>query len=412
MFLKLPLSISIIGSDYFAIGDMEKKAYLPFSKDLLEHNKEILGLNILNSDGKIVRVYPEEKNPNTLGKISQNIERLEASYKKGEKYYLSRPFTLYQGQQGFALYRPLIEGKKLKGWFATAVSSEQFYSNYRLEENLRSYNFIIKDKISGQNYFSTGTVPESTSIVHTHINKLLGRDVIFISWEKNPSIFITNQWNIPLYFSLVLSLVICFFVYFHQQKKLLDEQLENIQGLLNLSAKEALVNLIDLHGQFHNSRFDSYLTNYIEQIHLMQTMAQSSEKLENVDNNFCQITQKQIKNLKEIIEKKNITIKSTLNPDLTFFASEWLIENTVLSNILSHCIIYAKQGSILEISCIKGENDSYINFHVTQTEDPNEAIKINRRIEVAKRALQIYQGDLTIQKDLNQGFILRIHLET
>ncbi|MGE3611272.1 MAG: hypothetical protein AB7I27_16890 [Bacteriovoracaceae bacterium] len=134
IYLELPLSLGLIAADYLSTGDITSFNYQPFAQKILTVNEEILGLNILDINGQIIRVFPESTNSNALGKISQNIAALKLSYQKNEKFWFSSPFRLYQGKLGFIFYIPIIKNNKLNGWLAVVVSSENFYKNLNLKK--------------------------------------------------------------------------------------------------------------------------------------------------------------------------------------------------------------------------------------------------------------------------------------
>ncbi|MGE3611271.1 MAG: hypothetical protein AB7I27_16885 [Bacteriovoracaceae bacterium] len=239
----------------------------------------------------------------------------------------------------------------------------------------------------------------------------MGREVLFISWIKNENPILKNIWDLLLYISLFISFGVCIAFYFKEQKRRLNHQLETIESLLKTSAKEALFNLINLHGEFHNSKIDTYLTNFIEQIHLMQTLALSDAKLENTEQNLATLIEKQLENLKEIIQKKKLKLNFN-KKDVLLDGSEWLLQNTVLSNIISHCLIYSKTEGTIDINFGNNEHGPLISFHAHDIEslDLENALTVNRRIEVAKRGLQIYQADLFLQRDPSGGFVIKLQL--
>lgn len=94
-------------------------------------------------------------------------------------------------------------------------------------------------------------------------------------------------------------------------------------------------------------------------------------------------------------------------------ADGWPLQNSVLSSILSHSIVFAKEGSQISIENKSNDDSYYITFHTHKInrEGPDgEATKLDRRLEVARKILQIYKGQLFIQNDLSEGMLIRITL--
>lgn len=415
LFLKLPLNIAIIGADYFASGDLLKKNYGPFAKELLKINREILGLSVLDHNGKIVRVFPPATNPHALGKISQNYPQLVESEKRQEKFWLSPPFRLFQGCDGFAFYMPIMEGKKHKGWFTPVICTEAFLERFRHARFFESYHLIVKDKETDILYFSTAMSPEGNTKLHESQSTLFGREVIFQSWRKDQGVI----YDFPKYWSLlgsvILSTLLYFLFQFYQQRIRARAQLQEISVLLRFTSKEAITNLIEAQTALSavKPKEDiTYLSNLIEQIDLLQTMAHSGEGLHDENLEFLPLLQDTLDNLADIVEKKDLRIE-VKRGDLSkvrISINGWLIQNSVLTSVLSHSIIYAESGSVIEISYSASAEKHFIVFHTQkiQSDPGKKAFALDRRLEVAKKVLHVHQGDLFVQNDLSEGMLIRI----
>ncbi len=415
LFLRVPLNIAIIGADYFASGDLLKKDYGPFADELLTINKEILGLSVVDVKGKIIRIFPEAKNPNALGRISQNIKFLDESLEKKEKFWLSSPFKLFQGCDGFALYMPIVESKTHKGWFAPIICTENFLESFKNAKFFESYELIIKDKASNLPYFSTALMPNSEAKIYESTYHFFGRDLIFQSWRKDEGII----YDFPKYWSLIASLIISILFYylfhFYQLKIKAREQLKEISVLLRFTSKEAITNLIEAQTELssHQSKEEiTYLSNLIEQIDLLQTMAHTGEGLQDDDLELLPLIQGPMQNLEDVIWKKNLTInlKHDEFKDVRISINGWLIQNSVVSSILSHSIIYAERGSNIEISHSESSGKHFIVFHILKvhTDPSRKAFLMDRRLEVAKKVLNVHQGELFVQNDLHEGMLIRV----
>jgi hypothetical protein len=414
LFLDLPLSMCIVGADYLA-QDIYNKNYGPLFDKILDINKDIIGLNLVDTKGKIIKVMPAESNPHTEGRTTQNIKSLKQSMERGDDFWLSSPFKLYQGQQGFVIYVPIKNGS-IKGWLASVISTEKFFEMFKLKEFLESYDLIIKDQETGRPYFATGISPDSDIKIYESFTTLHGRHLIFESWRKQSSMAQIFSWYYSLLIAFILALAAAFMMKLFEQRRNARLQLEDISTLLRLTGKEAINNLIELQAEEELKTFDTttYLTNLIEQIDLLQTMAYTGNRPNFEKCELLPLIQNQLEHLEGIVLKKNLhlRLKEQLN-NVSVMANCSLLQNSVLSNILGHAIIYAQPGSDIEISYKSSEDQQFITFHIfkmiSKTSDTKPS-SLNRRIEVAKKVLNIFEGDLYVQNDLLEGMILRMVL--
>lgn len=425
-FLKLPLSIGMLGADIFSTGDLLKKPYGPGLDNILQTNQEILGLSILDHEGRIIRVNPVDSNPSAMGKITQNIKALQASFAKGEPYWLSPPFQLFQGPRGFTLNLPIIENKVLKGWFAIVISTELFSQKFELSEYSHIYHLMIKDVSTGQSYFSTTDTAYPEAVMHEMPVTLQGRKLVFLSWRKEGEAIYHCPWWVSFILALIVTAVLKLISHLFEQKRRAHNQLNDINALLHLTSAEALSKLVEMHHKFNAFELTSnqkenfseavtYLKHLIEQIDLLQTMSLSDEELHQEFHGFFPLLMGQIKNFKEVIQNKHLKITyEQENLDKVLLSTDgWPLQNSVLSSILSHSIVYAKDGSQISIENKSTEDTHYITFHTHKInrEGPDgEATHLDRRLEVARRILQIYRGQLFIQNDLSEGMLIRIML--
>jgi sensor domain CHASE-containing protein len=417
IFLNLPLTVSLMGADYFSTGDLKTKDYGPFTKKLFEINKEFLGLNMVNTEGLIIRVHPPENNTGTLGKFTQNRIPLKKSFRHKDSFWFSPPFRLLQGKDGFVFYVPIMRENKLRGWFASVIDTEHFIEKFKLSEYLKSYELIIKDHESGLNYYASATTPDTQKKIYESEMELYGRKILFQSWRKDPTAFIHLPWYINFLIAIILALIGALTTRLYEQKKKAKNQLESISVLLRLTSKEALSNLVDMHDEFLKtvevSQGVTYLTKLLEQIDLLQTMAHTKEGIHQESLPFLPLLEEQIEELKEITSKKNLTITIHTESFANFMINTngWLLQHSVLNNILSHSIIHAQIGSAIHIEHKSSEELHFIEFRtlkVIHSGQDSLAIKFDRRMEVAKQVLHIYQGELFIQRDLSEGIIVRM----
>lgn len=414
LYLQTPLSVALIGSDYFSTRSLIEKPYGNFFDQALGINKEILGLNIVDENGEIVNVHPTRINDRASGKVSQNIKVIKTSFEKGEQFWLSPPFQLYQGEVGFAFYVPIIKEKKLAGWFTAVITSRGFVQNFSLKEFLKTYELNIKDVETGTPYFATAITPNNGNKIYESMGEIFGRKVVFQSWRKT----LRAEFTLPLHWMILLSFIMALVTTqvfkVIEQRRRSHEQLADIGILLRLTSNEALSNLVDAESETHISSPEQtvYLNNLLEQINLLQTMAKDSGDLYQDSFSLSDTMKEQIKNFSEILLKKKIHLDFHLAPeDDSIIANKWLIEHSVIHNVLSHAIVQAKSESPVIISSTIVRGLISLKIEVPKIQEKRLAINWDRRMEVARKTLNIYLGDLSIENNQTQGMTLLLTIK-
>lgn len=409
-FINVPLSIGMATADYFSNGSLETKAYGAHVQDMLKINAEILGLNIVNNKGVIIRVHPPELNPDTVGRVSQNFMLLVDKFHKGENYWFSSPFKLYQGRPGFVIYVPILENKKLKGWFAPVISSELFFEQFKLSEFLSSFDLIIKDKETQLNYYATAMLPDSDFM--SYEAQIWGRPLTFLIWpKKNPLLFSIPWWVILLTSGLMSGLLIYVMnLYSHRKKD--RRQMQDISMLLKLTTKDALNILVEENLSMETR--NDYITNLLEQINLLQSMATTGEGPDQSEVILGPLIHEQIELLDELKSKRelNIQFKAADFSEAKVFTNQWLLQNCIFGNILVHLILFAQQNSSIYITLKSTTDEHILTFHSTKAARPGgqDPFVIDRRLEVTKKVLALYKGEFFLQHDLAEGIMVRITL--
>lgn len=418
LFLDLQTSIGVIGSEHFSSGKLESKDYAPLDGKLLQINKQLYGLNLVNKDGIIVRVYPEKANKRALGLKTQNYEALKESYSRGEPFWLSHPMSLLQGEPGFIMYFPIVYQTELKGWFATVVTTEIFRKDFGLQNFLNSYHLVIQDKDTQGQFYATGVLPDDESHLHKTSSNFYNREMNFISWRKDPAAVIILPKSLIGLGSFFISLLVMLILYFYNQKKRARNQLEDISMLLNLTSKEALSKLIDLQNEIYkigNSENALYITNLIEQIDLLKSTANSRQELEQDTVNVLSVLKSELDGVRDLLEKKGIKLHFIPEKFLNVLtqSNQWLFKNTVIGSILTYAIVHSDNGSALTIEYQNFHSMHVITIHtqrVYKFDAEGQFINLERRIDVARKVLSISGGDLHTDQDLAGGMIMRIEL--
>ena len=418
LLLDLPLTVGVMGADYFSDGNLESKEYGQNAKLVLDINKDILGLNLVSAEGKIIQVYPFDENFRAKERLTQNFKFLLESYDRNERFWLSPPFKLYQNKVGFVFYVPIRSKQKLKGWFAPVISGELFFKKFKLKKYLTSFELIIKDAESGLSYFESSLAPAPGLKMHESSMLVMGRKLIFQSWAKHTPDSIRYPWYWSFFASLFLAGLASVTAKLAFNRRHARNQLRDISILLKLTSKEAISSLVELHSDTKNSEASKsieYLKNLIEQIDLLQNMAQISPNPLDEIISVYPLLENQVTNFSDIIEKRGLSVHFNDDPKakILVHANKWLLENSVFANILSHSIIFAKQNSVITISLRSSPTSHFISFqteHVNEEISEGSALRFDRRLEVAQRVLQMYQGEMYIQRDMTGGVIIRIVL--
>jgi hypothetical protein len=418
LFIRTPISVGLLGAEHFATNDLLNKSYGPFNQKLLELEDEIIGLNILDKKGVIIRVFPEEMNRKAMGHTSQNINQLMASYKKGKKYWFSPPFQLFQELRGFAVYFPIVSQDNLKGWFATVISTDEFIKRFKLEHFLSSYELIILDKETNKPYYATALEASPDRTVHEVTTEVDGRELVIKIWSKNGGPSLLFPWSWIFVITLVLSTLTVILWRINEQRRKVRNQLSDVSLLLKLTSKEALSKLVDLQSEMYklgSSETIKYITHLIEQIDLLQTTANTKKEIavEHIDILPSILTE--LNDLKELTDKKNLHIQ--MNPENFSNASvnmnAWIFKTSILSNVMTHLIVQAEAGTGIGIDYQRQFNKHILVFHAERLHQFNleeKPINLDRRIGVTKKLLNLFDGDLQLNHDLAGGLIIRLNL--
>lgn len=409
-YLDLPILMTKLGSKYIAESGINTANYEKFAKVVKEGNPEFLGFNLLNDQGVIIRVFPDVgENAKARGKTTQMLANLLASKERREPFYFSEPFRLYQGKQGFVVYVPMVTStNKFIGWNSVVISSEDFIKTFRLEDFLALFDLAILDKETGLDYFATSVSPMAGAKVFEQNFRIFNRDFLLRTWRKGEVVHEQFPWYFSAIISLILSIGAAFIISLAEQRRRARSQLDNISSLLRVTSKEALNNLIDIHSEFirlkisDDERLDrltrdiNYLTDLVEQIDLLQTLAHNREGLSGTVLDVATQVENQIENFGDIIEKKKIlpVYDRKALEKVKLNVNEWLFGHSVLSNVFSHLLIQIRQGSRLTIDAQSRGPWQMIIFRIQRFQEAENTSVIARRIDVARKVLQLHQGDL------------------
>ncbi len=416
-YLELPYLMTLLGTKNLSDGSILSSDYQTYASLILKSNPEFLGFNVMNENGKIIRGFPNKVNDRAVGRVSQNLGPLLESINRKESFYLSAPFRLFQGRQGFVFYMPVFRNQKLNGWYAVVISGEAFVQKFSLQRFLRRFNVVITDEATGLDYFATSLVPTEMPVLEKKAG-IYGRKIVFRTWRKQNNFIYKFPWYFSVIMALILAAAAAYILRLYEQRKKVSGQLENVSVLLRVTSREALNNLVEIHRELNELNLPedenmerlvrdiNYLTNLIEQIDLLQTMAHNREGLHHEDHNFFDLLKNQLVNFTEVLEKKGINIKYDEEQLKTIVleANMWLFENSVLSNVFSHLLIYTESNSTIIVEGHLESEQKWVVFRSKRI--PSMSLKtVTRRIEVAKKVLQLHGGDLKEEVTMDEVII-------
>ena len=421
LMLDVSLVIGNMASVYIHQQD-QNVHYGELVQKVLQEKDYIQGLNQLNYQGRIIHTYPQENNRDALGKVTQNYPELVESYQRGEKFWFSPPFELYQGGTGFVFYIPIKSKGKLLGWIAPVISSQIFFNHFRSMDFFSKYDLTIKDEETANFYFETGLPPKEQATKEIK-NNMWGRNITFQSWPKasNPQFELPFIWRFLI--CLAVSLFCGLMMKIYLQKKKAYQRLENIRDVLKLTSNEVLSKLMDIQNNYLSLGADGFLstnvvekdiqsvTNLIEQIELLQNIA-SSEQIEEETFEILPLIKEHLELLQEVVPRKNLKLKldaeSFLGIKVT--GNKWLVSNTVLKNALSYSALISQPDGRIEVSHTVSPRECSTIFHIEKVieREISQTFKIERRLLVARNVMELLDGHITIHEDGAGGIILKL----
>ena len=411
LFLDLPRNLGI-----FAQGFYEKNSYQKDHDPFIETQKklpELLGISYLARDGLIFKSYPPERNRDAVGKVSQNLPFLRTSYERGEKFWTSPPFSLFQGERGFAIYSAIERDGELQGWIAPIITINAFEKKYSLTNLFKAYGIVITDVATGQHYLSNGVLdPALHPIVAKEID-VAGRRIQFQAWNNSPAItkLLPSAWQIPISLFIGSLMTIAFYLYFQRQKD--RSRLKDIRMLLQLTGKDAFKRLIGLQNEFREEDM-TFFVNLIEQVDLLQSLVSDEDLLDKEDLNLTELLHSQRKELQELLDSKNILIRIDGDFDgVQLRANRWLYENLIIGGVLTHALVLAQRSSTVRLSLEKlaPSSEEALVFKFLTSGQERIAKILNRRLSAVGRAIQLEGGEMQILNGQGEEICIRLILK-
>lgn len=405
-------AIALMAADMLDTVTPDSLQYNKFTEHILSEYNEILGLNVLNDKGVITKVAPERYNFQALGKVTQNFEALMDSLRNQEHYWLSAPFQLYQGPQGFSFYVPYYQGIKFSGWVAPVISIDLFFKKFIKNKYLDDYYLIIRDKITGREYFSTGSFPRQKQNVFQDTVEIFGREIYFISWPKIPVIPNKTQFLVSFLIALFVSTLSTLSFYFYNQRTKTRERFNYLSSILNLTIQDANNTLRTIHYQLHHailgvpaSRLDrilkhvSYVSSLVRQIEILGKLTSTINRKDFTKTPILPV----LLELSELYNENFLEKKLLFNYDpeelstVEVTGDKWLLTHSVFAHFLRLAINDAVMDS--DINFKHTFEDGMLCFTISYTgkgfsEDFLKEGKTSKENYVAEKVIHLHQGHL------------------
>lgn len=411
LFLDLPKNLGIFAQGFYE-NNSYKKDHIPF----IETQKklpELLGISYLDSKGLIFKSYPFEENKQAIGKISQNLPFLKASYEKKQSYWTSPPFPLFQGERGFTVYTAIEDNGILQGWIAPIITIDAFEKKFSLGKLFKDYGIIITDVESGQHYLSNGLLEKAQNPVASKEITTAGRKILIQGWNKAPAFskLLPSTWQIPIALFIGSLMTIAFFLYYQRIRD--RAKLQDIRMLLHLTGKDAFKRLIGLQNEFREEDM-TFFVNLIEQVDLLQSLVSDEDLLDKQNLNLKEILLSQKDQLQELLDSKfNLIHMEGDFESVHFRANKWLFENLIIGGILTHAMVLAKSNTTLTLSAepaSPGVDESLCLKFITSGHERISKI-LNRRLTAVASAIQMEGGDMNIFLGNDEEICIRLVLK-
>jgi hypothetical protein len=416
-------AIGIVTSEYLANDKVNKAEYQELVSNILRSFDEILGINIMNSKGVIVRVSPETSNRLALGKTTQNISELLDSSMKREPFWLSPPFKLFQGEMGFAFYMPFYKEGTLVGWVAPVISQEVFFNKFINSDFLKNYHFIIKDNHTKRAYFSTENLPNSRTDLYVNTLEIWGRKISFTSWPIKSEPNSRNQLFISLSIALIISCLTTFSLWLYDQRLRTKKQLESLGSLLRLTVQDTNQSLLSIHNQLNQLKLGTspiqldrvirhvnYISTLLRQIDVLQKLAGEINTSEFVKTQVLPMILELTELFNEDLNDKKLVFD--FDPQemsrIEVLADTWLLCHSVFAHFIKLAIKLANSETDIRLKHYRENNYRCFTIQYVGPDLSDDLIQGKMNDEgsfVAEKVIEIHQGKLNFANTQTGGMV-------
>lgn len=367
LYLSGTMGARVVASAFWEQDIVEQDEYEKLAGKLIEEFPEIYGVNEVNASGKIIRVFPFETNRPALGQISQNITFLKDSFAKGEKFWFSPPFPLFQGGRGFVCYLPLMKGKIHLGWLGIVISTDKFFDYFTNNEFGKNFYVEVTDIKTGQHYLNDQLPAEEKPRELLFQNTLteFGRAILVTVWPKETIVPSAFPWAIPTALALFLSLIATQAFNWWTQREDARRSLSSLNNLLRLTIHDTAASLTTIKGYLEIMKSDvtlvpverlsrhvGFVVDLLDQIKLVRHLTASNDHWRKERLPLLTLVLEMSEIMSERLRNKDILLR--YDPEELAAAqmtlNRGLFCHSVLGNILSNAIMFSPNGSTIILS--------------------------------------------------------------
>lgn len=434
------LGARILASTFWEQDSVNDAEYSKLAEALVTEFPQIYGVNQVDPSGFISRVYPENRNRQAKGRISQNIQHLKESLSRREKFWLSPPFDLYQGSRGFVCYVPLKKNGKHLGWLAVVISTDRFHDDFTKNEFGRTFNVDIIDNKTGQHYVSGPRFSDqhSEELLFQNTLTLFGREVLVKVWPKEslgPQPF---PWLVPIALALLVSLLSTNAFNWWTQREVARQSLADLNHLLRLTIHDAAASLTSIKGYLEIMKNDAtlvpverlsrhvgFIVDLLDQIKLVRHLSTSNEGWKKERLPLLTLVLDVSEVMSERLRSKDILLnydpEELAQSQMTL--NRGLFAHSVLGNILGHAILFSPRGGTIKLT-----HREVDGMHEVEVSDQGAGMpELNLRqlkekklsptdssfgLLIAQQVTELHGGELQVHRPVDGGTIVRVRLPT
>ena len=415
LFLNTSKLVTMFAANQFSKAEELDEVYLYLGQIATQKFPEVIGLNLVDVQGKIVKVYPESANKIALEKTSQNYQSLLKFAESKKKYWFSAPFDLYQGEEGFSFYVPYYRNNALAGWVALVISSKTFFKHFKMGNLLQNYHLVIKDKKTGRNYFASHEIPTFQDNTYTETFVSFNRELVYYFWPIKNNLYQNLKWTHCLLIALLCTSFFTFSYYLFIQRQETRKQLRKINTLIKFTAEEATNTLTGIYTELNLMgketgyvstekmlKYIHYITTLLDQITIAEKFFDPKSHPEFSYNNIYPLLTEQLEMFRDKLDEKNLLVEfdeTSHIKDFQVWSNKWLLCHSVLGNIVRVMHHYAKDGAAIKVTFYEEETNYYLSFNSEITEENTDEIHseiMDRSLVIAREVAKLSKGEIDV----------------
>lgn len=397
-------------------GSVDEETYNRVAEKIQATLPEVVGVNLLDASGRIVRIWPRDYNSRALGKVSQNLLPLTESRARGEALWLSPPFRLFQGDQGFAYYQPLTQKDRHVGWLAVVVTSETFFREFAKSDYGRNFHLSAVDEATGERYFQGKDAPtHATDLQQVGGISEFGHKIRLTIWPKE---HLLTPWYVkvwPMALALLFSGVLTFAYRWWLERKRALEQLEDLNNLLRLTIHDASGTLMTISGYLEIMQDDPNLVpverlakhvgivvDLLDQIRLVRKYSEPTEAWRCERVSLLNLVLEVSDFVGDRLKNKDLLLR--YDPEKLSAAqlhlNKGLFGHSVLGNLISHVIRTSTPGSVVSIDYDRQRSGHEIRIQSQSlSADKVTTPGDDMGLQIATEVLRLHNGPLAMTTD-------------